>query len=382
MEGRPLRDTTEPVRIGIAGCGNILAAYMTGLTKAPSRVRVTRFADVDPVRAQSAAATYGVGRAGTLDDLLADPDVEVVLSLTPPVIHDELIHSASAAGKHVFTEKPISATVAKARAALNAAARAGVTVGCAPDTFLGPVHQTSRAVIDSGGIGEPIGYTSFSTYRRAEERHPNPGFLFQPGGGPVLDLGPYYVAAFVNLFGPVASVSGSSRIGVPVRRVTRPDGPLEIPVSVPTHASATLVHASGVVGTFVASFDMWDPVRLPDFEIYGAHGTLESGHPAWYDGDVLVRLHHDTDWRLVPAVLPDIQAGRERFPLTRGLGVLDLVGSLSGGPARTGSELALHTLEVLEGIQTASDERRTVSMTTTSPRPAPLDAAELSWWFS
>lgn len=377
-----MSDNSQPVHLGIAGCGNILSAYMTGLSKAPSRVRVLRFADVDLARAKVAAAEYGVGSPGTLDELMADPNVEVVLSLTPPVIHDEVIRKASAAGKHVFSEKPLSANVALARAALEAAGRSGVTVGCAPDTFLGPVHQTSRTVIDSGEIGEPIGYSSFSTYRRAEERHPNPGFLFQPGGGPLLDLGPYYIAAFVNLFGPVMSVSGSSRIGVPVRRVNRADGPLEIPVSVPTHASATLVHASGVVGTFVASFDMWDPVRVPDFEIYGAKGTVESGHPAWYDGEVFVRRHHDTDWHLVPNRLPDIQPGRQRFPLIRGLGVLDLVESLSGRPARTSSELALHALEVLEAIQTASDEGRTVAISTAPARPTPLSAADLARWFS
>jgi len=371
----------RPLGLGIVGCGNILPAYMTGLSKAPSLVRVVRFASSRLASAEAAAATYG-GTPGTLADVLADRDVEVVVSLTPPIVHDEVIRRASAAGKHVFTEKPLSANVKLARAAIDAAAGSGVTVACAPDTFLGPVHQTTRAVIDSGEIGEPIAYTSFSTYRRVEERHPNPAFLFQPGGGPVLDLGPYHVAAFINLFGPVASVSGSSRIGVPVRRVNRPDGRLEIPVSVPTHASATLLHASGVVGTFVASFDMWDPVRVPDFEVYGADGTVESGHPAWYDGDVLVRLHHDTDWRLVPTVLPDIQPGRGRFPLTRGLGVLDLVESLSGGPARTSSELALHTLEVLEAIQTSSDEGRTVVISTSPARPAPLAATDLTRWFS
>jgi predicted dehydrogenase len=355
---------------------------MTGLAQAPRLVRVTRFADVDPARAQAAVATYGVGAGGTLDDLLADQDVQVVVSLTPPTLHDELIRVSSAARRHIFSEKPLSATVSQARTAIAAASGSGVSVGCAPDTFMGPVHQTTRAVIDGGEIGDPIAYTSFSTYRRAEERHPNPGFLFQPGGGPVLDLGPYYIAAFVNLFGPVVSVSGSTRIGVPVRRVDRSDGPLEIPVTVPTHASATLVHASGVIGTFVASFDMWDPVRVPDLEIYGSRGTLESGHPAWYDGDVLVRLHRDTDWRLVPSVLPDIQPGRERFPLTRGLGVMDLVDSLAGGPARTSSELALHTLEVLEAIQTASDQGRTVAITTAPARPAPLDAADLARWLS
>ena len=370
-----------PLGIGIVGCGNILPAYMTGLSRAPSLVRVIRFASARLSSAEAAATRYG-GIAGTLADMLADPDVDVVVSLTPPLVHDAVIREASAAGKHVFTEKPLSANLMVARGALEAANRSGVTVACAPDTFLGPVHQTTRAVIDRGEIGEPIAYTSFSTYRRVEERHPNPAFLFQPGGGPVLDLGPYHVAAFINLFGPVASVSGSTRIGVPVRRVDRDDGRLEIPVAVPTHASATLLHASGVVGTFVASFDMWDPVRLPDFEIYGADGTVESGHPAWYDGDVLVRRHHETDWRLVPTVLPDIQPDRARHPLTRGLGVLDLVESLSGAPARTSSQLALHTLEVLEAIQIASDEGRTVAISTAPARPAPLTATDLARWFS
>ena len=370
-----------PIGLGIVGCGNILAAYMTGFSKSPSRVRVVRFADVDVSRAEAASSEYGVGRGGTFEDLLADPEVDMVINLTPPTVHADMIIKASVAGKHVYTEKPLSATTELGRAAVAQSKQSGVRLGSAPDTFLGPAHQTSRALIDGGELGEPIGYAAFSTYRRVEERHPNPGFLFQPGGGPVLDLGPYYVSAFVNLFGPVAAVSARTRVGAPVRRVKKPTGMLEIPVTVPTHASATLTHASGVVGTFVASFDIWDH-RLPDFEIYGTNGTLESGHPAWYDGDVFVRLHQDQDWRLVPAVLPEIQPGGQRFPLTRGLGVMDLIESLSGGPSRTSSELALHTLEVLEAIQTASDEGRTVSIGSAPERPAPLTAADLARWFS
>jgi predicted dehydrogenase len=376
-----MSEVKRPVGLGIVGCGNILAAYMTGFSQSPSGVRVIRFADVDVSRAEAASSEYGIGRAGTFEELLADPQVDMVINLTPPTFHADAIIKASATGKHVYTEKPLSATVALGRAAVAHCVQSGVRLGSAPDTFLGPVHQTSRQLIDSGELGEPIGYTAFSTYRRVEERHPNPGFLFQPGGGPVLDLGPYYIAAFVNLFGPVASVSGSTRIGAPVRRVKKPTGMLEIPVSVPTHASATLTHASGVVGTFVASFDIWDH-HLPDFEVYGTNGALESGHPAWYDGDVFVRLHSDEDWRLVPSVLPQIQPGGQRFPLTRGLGVLDLVESLSGKASRTSSELALHTLEVLEAIQTASDESTTVPISSAPERPAPLTAADLARWFS
>lgn len=370
-----------PVGLGIVGCGNILAAYMTGFRQSRSLLRVVRFADMDVGRARAASSEYGVGRAGTFEELLADPEVDVVVNLTPPVSHADVIIKAGTAGKHVYTEKPVSATTSLGRAAIAHCLQSGLRVGAAPDTFLGPAHQTSRAVIDRGELGDPIGYTAFSTYRRVEERHPNPAFLFQPGGGPVLDLGPYYVAAFVNLFGPIVSVSGATRIGAPVRHANRPTGLLEIPVSVPTHCSATLTHASGVVGAFVASFDIWDH-HLPDFEIYGSLGTLESGHPAWYDGDVFLRLHHDNDWRLVPPVLPQIQPGGERFPLTRGLGVMDMVEALSGGPDRTSSELALHAIEVLEAIQTASDEQRNVLISSAPPRPAPLTSADLARWLS
>lgn len=371
----------SPVGLGIVGCGNILAAYMTGFVQSPSLVRVMRFADMDVSRAEAASSRYGVGRGGTLEELLDDPQVEMVINLTPPTAHADMIIKASAAGKHVYTEKPLSATTGLARAAVAQSLRSGVRLGSGPDTFLGPVHQTSRALIDGGELGEPIGYSAFSTYRRAEERHPNPGFLFQPGGGPLLDLGPYYIAAFVNLFGPIVSVSGRTRVGAPVRYAKRPTGTMEIPVTVPTHASATLTHATGVVGTFVASFDIWDH-HLPDFEVYGSNGTLESGHPAWYDGDVFLRLHHDGEWRLVPSVMPQIQPGGQLFPLTRGLGVMDFVESLSGGPSRTSSGLALHTLEVLEGIQTASDEGRTVPISTSSGRPQPLTAVDLARWLA
>jgi predicted dehydrogenase len=208
--------------------------------------------------------------------------------------------------------------------------------------------------------------------------HPNPGVFFGPGAGPVLDVGPYFITALINLLGPIAAVAGMSRMGPTHRRIPRPDGTVEqIPVSVDTHASASLRFASGAVGTIVASFDIWDH-ELPFIEVYGAEGTLALPHPNWYDGEVKVRRHDDRRWWPVPPVLPPVV----RIPgeKIRGLGVLDLAGALRGGLHRTSAELACHTLEVLDAIQLSSDEQRVVEIGSGCDRPAPVSPDDFKAW--
>jgi predicted dehydrogenase len=355
--------------VAIVGCGDILQAYMSGLRRFGSNLRVLRCADVLLDRAEAAAERYGISRWGHLDDVFVDDDVDVVVSLTPPVVHHEIIAAAASGGKHVFTEKPLATTTALAAKALELAKDRGVRVGCAPDTFLGSAAQTARAAIDAGAIGEPIGCTAFSPYSRAERRHPNPRFLFAQGAGPLMDTAPYFVSALINLLGSVTSVSGLARMGAPVRRVARADGSVQtIEVTVPTHVTALLRFGSSAVGTLVASYDIWDH-DLPAIEIYGTEGMLSLPHPNWADGDVTLKLHDEERRTLLP-VIPMVQAeAREKV---RGLGVVDLVASLNGAPHRSDGRLGYHTLEIIEAMQRSSDDGQWVEIESEVPRPDPV----------
>jgi predicted dehydrogenase len=357
-------------QVGIIGCGNIFDAYARGLARSEATTLVA-CADVDPLRSKLAAEKYGL-RDLDVDALLADPEIEIVVNLTPPQFHAAVSTAVLSAGKHVYTEKPVSVTFAEAQAVVDQAHRAGLSFGSAPDTFLGAAGQTARAYIDSGDLGEVVGATAFVTHSQAELWHPDPTFLFQPGGGPSLDMGPYYVAALVNLLGPVTSVFSASRIGAVTRPVSTPGRLVDsIEVAIPTHSSAVLTFASGALGTVMMSFDVWDS-NLPHIEIYGTNGTLSVPDPDKYDDPVLVRMHAEPEWRTLPPVITPLTAGvsPDDLPL-RGPGVDDLARALDGAPQRCGAELALHALEVLETI--ALGDGTPHEMTSTSARPAPVD---------
>jgi predicted dehydrogenase len=369
-------------RVGIVGAGNVFEAYANGLARFPARAAIVRIADVDLARAEQGAARYGIPAWGTLDELLVDPNVDVVVNITPPIAHAEVTGRLARAGKHIFTEKPIAATTADAAGMLAVVAESGVRLGSAPDTFLGPVGQTARAAIDRGDIGEVVGFTAFSTHSRAERWHPNPTFLFQPGGGPVLDLGPYFVAALVNLLGPVAQVASKTRIGARIRPVTAPNRLVDsVQVSVPTHAAAVLAFGSGAIGTLVMSSDIWDH-RLPSIEIYGTLGTLTMPNPNWYVGDVTLRLHDDAEWRTLEPVFPGLPGDTTSGRIIRGTGVLDLADSLAGAPHRASGAFGYHTLEVLEAVQLSSDTGSVVTLRSACDRPAPLTGEQVAGWIA
>lgn len=204
----------------------------------------------------------------------------------------------------MYVEKPLAANVPDGQAMVQAARSAGLLLGSAPDTFLGSAGQTARAAVDSGLIGEPIGATAFVTHSKADTWHPDPTFLFKPGGGPILDLGPYYLTALVNCLGPIARVAGFTRVGAPTRTVTAPGRRVEtITVETTTHAGALLLFHSGVIGTALFSFDVWNH-HLPFLELYGDKGTLTLSDPNQFDGPVLLRGNYDEDWTVLDPVLP------------------------------------------------------------------------------
>ncbi|MFB9378446.1 Gfo/Idh/MocA family protein [Kineococcus gynurae] len=362
-------DIPTRARIGVVGTGKIFPAYAEGLAWIGG-LPIVRVADVVVDVARRQAETYGIPAYGTAEELYADPDVDVVVNITPPVVHAEVTRAALAAGKHVYSEKPLAATVAAARENLQQARDAGRLLGAAPDTFLGNSGQSARAAIDDGLIGTPFAATSFVRSSRVETWHPNPAFFYAPGGGPLLDWGPYHLSALVNLLGPVTEVVGATSIPTPRIPVTAPDRVVDaVDVTVPTHTTSLLRTASGALVTTVLSFDIWD-TTLPHLEIYGTEGTLQLPDPNHHDLPVLIKQRGDEEWRELPPVLPATRdEGLRPF---RGHGVLDLVQALEGAPHRTTGQFALHVLEVLEAMEAATFEKGVQTISETCERPAPV----------
>ena len=357
----------KPVGIGVIGCGNISSAYLTAARKFPI-LDVVAVSDANPEAAEARAAEFGIP-ARSVDAVLADPSVEAVLNLTVPKAHVEVGLKALAAGKHVHSEKPIGVTVAEARKLVEAAAAKGLRVGCAPDTFLGGAHQTARRCVDQGLIGRPIGGAAFFMCPGHERWHPNPGFYYLGGGGPMLDMGPYYVTDLVNLLGPVASVSGVATRTRSERIVTsKPLAGTRIPVEVATHVTGVLLFASGAAVSMTMSFDVARHKHVP-IELYGEAGSLIVPDPNYFGGKVESATAAE-DWREIPTEGPYAD-GNYRI-----LGLADMAQAIrSGRPHRASGELAFHVLEVMEAFQRSSDEGRAVTIASRPPRPAALPAS-------
>lgn len=357
--------------IGVIGCGSVFERYVRGLARF-DELRLVRCADLDVGRARHEATRLGVPAAGGVDELLADPAVDIVVNLTPPVAHAEVALAALGAGKHVYGEKPFAVELSDAAAMIARAESAGRLLGSAPDTFLGSAGQTARAALDGGRIGRPVAAVAFLTHSGAELWHPDPRFLFGYGGGPALDMGPYYVTALVNCLGPVAEVVGMASTSAPRRAVTSPHRVVDVvDVSVSTHVAGVLRFASGVVCTLQLSFDVWH-AHLPEIEIYGTDATLALADPNDFDGDVLVRAPRDREWEVLAPVIEPQGAPGSAEQGYRGLGVVDLAHALDGGPHRASAGLAYHVLEVLDALERSSRTGSAVRVESTCLRPAPL----------
>jgi predicted dehydrogenase len=357
----------KPLRVGVVGAGNISRAYLGTLPRL-SNVQVTAVADLVGDRAAAAAATVDGARALPVDGLLAADDVDLILNLTIPAAHSEIAHSAIAAGKHVYGEKPLAADTGSARSVLDSAQRAGVRVGCAPDTVLGTGIQTARAALDAGEVGAPVAATAFMVTPGHERWHPDPDFYYQPGGGPLLDMGPYYLTALVTLLGPVRRVVGMSSTPRPVRVIgSGPRAGTEIAVNVATHVTGVLEHANGALSTLVMSFEVWAG-RLPRIEVYGTAGSLSVPDPNGFDGPVSILRAGDSEWS------PVAEAGG--YPgASRGYGVSDLASALAAGtPHRADGQLGYHVLDVMESLLAAASSGNAVDVASTCERPAAVPA--------
>ena len=352
----------QPLRVGIVGLGAISGQYLSTFTRLDA-VRLVAVADLDAARAEVVAAEQGV-RALTVDELTTDPDVDLVLNLTTPAAHAEIALRAIAAGKDVYGEKPLAATLEDAGTILKAGRAAGVRVGCAPDTVLGTGVQTARRAIDDGAIGEPVAATAIMMTPGHERWHPNPDFYYQPGGGPLLDMGPYYVTTLVTLLGPVASVVGVASHTRTTRVIgSGPRQGQEVPVDVDTHVTGVLRHESGALSTLVMSFDSV-ATRAANIEVHGQAGSLVVPDPNTFDGDV--QLHElGGAWRTLPP-----SAGYR--DAARGYGLADLAVTPRGTLPRANGDLAYHVLDVMTGLLAAADTGAEVTVESTCDRPAPV----------
>ena len=354
-----------PVKVGVIGCGNIAPAY---LRQCPlfEILEVAAVADVLPERAEARAEEFKVPQVCTPEELLADPEIELVINLTVPQAHYEVSLAAIAAGKSVWSEKPIALERAQARKLLDESAERGVLVGCAPDTFLGGAHQTCIKLISDGVIGAPVGASAFMMGRGPESWHPNPYIFYQRGAGPMFDMGPYYLTALIAMLGPVWRVTGATRISFPERVIgSEPHKGKKIQVEVPTHVTGILDFASGAIGTLTTSFDVWAH-ELPNIEIYGSEGTLSVPDPNGPGGTPRLWTPKTGKWTEVPLT-------HGYAEVSRSTGVADMAYALRHGrDHRASGLLAYHVLDLMQAFHDASNEDRHIEMESTCERPAPL----------
>lgn len=352
-------------RIGIVGCGDIARkAYMVHL-KPYDNVAVTACADLNAEATEQFAADFDL-QAMSVDELIRSDQVDLVLNLTIPAAHTPVNLQAIAAGKHAYCEKPLALTVDDGRKQVEAAKAAGVRLGCAPDTVLGGGVQTCRKLIDDGAIGTPVSCTAFMACPGHESWHPSPVFYYKPGGGPMLDMGPYYLTALVTLLGPIDSVAGLTGRARDRRTITsQPLNGTVVDVEVDTHQAGAVRFANGAIGTLVMSFDTWAH-HLPCIEVHGTEGSLVVPDPNGFGGKVQL---HTTDrkagWQEVEHT-HNTETGR-------GVGVAEMaLAARRGTPHRCSGELALHVLEAMTAFERSSAAGEHVKLETTCDRPEPI----------
>lgn len=346
----------EPLNVGVIGAGNISGAYLRTLETLPA-LNVAAVGDRDPQRAAAAVEKVPGARAATPEDILGDSEIDVVLNLTPPAAHAQVALAAIAAGKHVYGEKPLAADRSAAAAVCEAAAAARLRLGCAPDTVLGTGIQTARTHIEQGLIGTPTSAMAVFTCFGHERWHPDPEFYYQPGGGPLLDMGPYYLSALVHMLGPITSVTGAASRPRPDRTIASgPRAGTNFSSSIDTHITAVLEHEGGALTTLVMSFDVLAS-RASNIEVHGTGGSLLVPDPNHFDGDVMLSTPEESGWRALPPAAGYIGSAR-------GYGLAEMARAIDQDlPHRCSAELAYHVLDCAHTLLQAAQERTTLDVT-------------------
>ena len=359
----------SPLRVAVIGCGFISDIYVQNLLTFAG-VDVVACADLIPEQARRAAEKYGVTQVLSPAEAYAHPDIDLILNLTVPAAHAEVALAALRGGKHVYNEKPLALALAQAREMLRLAEARKLSIGCAPDTVLGAGLQTCRALVDGGAIGQPVAATAFMANHGHESWHPHPDFYYQPGAGPMFDMGPYYLTALVNLLGPVERVSGMARASFAERTITsRPRQGQKVRVGTPTHIAGQMAFQGGAIGSVITTFDVWGST-LPLLELHGSEGSLSLPDPNTFGGPVRLK-RGGGEWEDVPITRPYAENAR-------GLGVAELAQALQEGrPHLASAEVAYHVLEIMHGFLAAAERRAEVGIHSRPERPRPLSAAPL-----
>ncbi|MDL2233689.1 Gfo/Idh/MocA family oxidoreductase [Ruminococcaceae bacterium OttesenSCG-928-L11] len=357
----------KPIQVAMIGVGAISGIYLKNIGEVFPGIALIGVCDLVRERAEKAQREYGIPKLyETMHDAFADPEVDIVLNLTRPYEHFEVTKAALNAGKHVYSEKPLGATWEEGKALAALAEEKKLALGGAPDTFLGAGIQTCRRLIDSGMIGTPIGAAAFMIGHGPESWHPGPAFFYKRGGGPMMDMGPYYVTALINLLGGVKGITGSARAAFPQRTITSlPHRGTVVDVETPTYVTGILEFASGITGTLFTTFDVHYKGQAR-FEIYGSEGTLLVPDPNFFGGPIRLLRPEEGELREMP-LLFDYKEN------SRGLGLADMARALqTGRAARADYHQTLHVLEILTAFERSSDEKRYLPLTTTYERGLPM----------
>ncbi|MCO5732726.1 Gfo/Idh/MocA family protein [Rhizobium sp. SSA_523] len=365
--------------VGIIGCGNISTTYLS-LAPLFRGIKMLACADVNPNAAQLRAEEYGV-TAQSIDDLLSNDELDVIVNLTVPAAHFAVSKAILEAGKHVYSEKPLVLSLEEGEALRSLAKEKTLAIGCAPDTFLGGAHQLARKYIDEGGIGRITSGTCHVMSPGMEMWHPNPGFFFLAGGGPILDLGPYYIANLINLIGPVKRVAALTSMANTSRTVTsQPLAGTVIPVETPTNIHALLEFVSGATITLSASWDVWSH-RHNNMELYGTEGSIFVPDPNFFGGTVEASgknkdIQPLEEWDH-PFGKPNQESPQGPRANYRTAGLADMAMALiSGRDPRCSLDRTLHGIDVMTSILKSGQDGCFVDLATTCTQPAALGVDE------
>lgn len=357
----------KPVKIAMIGVGVISGIYLENITNMFREIELIGVCDLVRERAEAAKEKYNIPKLyETMHDAFLDPEVDVVLNLTRPYEHFEVTRAALMAGKHVYCEKPLGASLEEGQKLVALAQQKGLTLGGAPDTFLGAGIQTCRRLIDDGFIGTPIGSAAFMIGHGPESWHPDPEFFYKYGGGPMFDMGPYYLTALINLMGGIDSVMSASRRSFDKRVITsQPLAGKQIDVDVSTYIAGTIRYDSGAIGTLFTTFDVYYPFP-PRFEVYGSEGTLLVPDPNRFGGPVLLYRHEEKEAKEIPLMY-------DYATNSRALGLADMAKALqTGREARCDYRQTFHVLEAMEGFELSARTSQWVKLTSKMTRRLPM----------